>query len=585
MPETTDSPSREASAAGAAEGSGCVIFLVDESIAMDARVAGGTKSKAQSIATALNSLLGQLTSGPAVDVAVVGYRAAAPGEPEVGPRWQGALAGRRFVSSADLADAPLAVENRVRKVPGSGGVGVAREESVPFPVWYVPKLGGTAPRAGAFDQCGKMISTWLSGADPARKPPMVVSFLGEVHSQDTPENLGGALQEIDTPAGPPLVIHAHLSSSDRIPATLYPSTDAHLPPGPISAAFQASSALPEPLCASLRELQVTLNAGARGLVYNAKMVDLIRLLSLVRTYAEYQPAEETAPPADEEASAASAASSAESAPGADEQAVLLVLLLDRSVEDPASDESQNVWHRLQDHANDLLGQVSTRAKGTIHTAVVSCGTDAAGGPLVQTTFGGALAGRAVVPDTDLPAGALRVEDVSRQVSNGIGGLVQVTRKRPVFVELEPTVPVDPKPGFAAVKDLVTRWQADHPSSIVSPIVLHLTRGRFEPSRINEAVGQLHDLGNVGLYHLIVTESPHPSLAYVADPEKTQSAELRKLWELSSPLQGRQTLSEKGPAVSPDSRGIVINGKFDLLMDAIHEALKPADPEPSDSPNL
>ncbi len=95
---------------------GRVVFLIDETEALREHIAGGTKNKAESIATALNSLLNQLVSVPDLEVAVAGYRGEGNGA-NVGCRWDGPLAGRRFVPTSALADAPLAVETRVRRVP------------------------------------------------------------------------------------------------------------------------------------------------------------------------------------------------------------------------------------------------------------------------------------------------------------------------------------------------------------------------------------------------------------------------------------------------------------------------------------
>ena len=384
MPDATNPDSQRTAGAGAAGASGCVVFLIDESAAMDARVASGTKSKAQSVATALNSLLGQLSDGPAVDVAIVGYRTGAQGGQEIGPRWGGRLAGRRFVPSGELADAPLTVETRVRKVPGAGGVGVARQENVPFPVWYVPSLGGTASRTAAFDHCRELLSEWVSSAGAGAKPPMLVSFLGELSPQESPEGLGKRLDQVSTSYGPPLVIHAHLSSSDRIPPTLYPSNDAHLPPGPIRTLFEACGALPDAFFGALRQLRVRVNAGARGLIYNARMGDLIRLLSLVKTYAHYQP--HVAVPSTGELTVSDAPTPTSvtgrallpdsptvgmpapdtpttAVPSPASQRALVLFLLDRSVEDPAAEPAKSVWPRLQQHANELLAEIAKRGGG------------------------------------------------------------------------------------------------------------------------------------------------------------------------------------------------------------------------------
>ena len=184
----------------------------------------------------------------------------------------------------------------------------------------------------------------------------------------------------------------------------------------------------------------------------------------------------------------------------------------------------------------------------------------------------------MVADTDLPGGALRVDQVTERVSNGIGGLVSVTRKKPVFVDLTPAAAASPLPAFAAVKELLARWRNDHPQCRVAPIVLHLTRGRFAPEAIAEAVGLLGERDRFTLYHLVVTEAPHPALAYPVDLTKARDTALAKLCELSSPLLAADELAARKPALSRESRGIVINGKFDLFWDGMEEALKrPAGP--------
>ena len=138
----------------AATRAGTVIFLIDESRGMAAPVAGGVGTKAETVATAVNSMLNQLASGPPVQVAVVGYRASGEGG-EASPRWAGPLAGRELVKSEELAAATLSVEDRVRRIPGARGHDPAREESIRFPIWYVPAPGGRfknaqmAPRLSA----------------------------------------------------------------------------------------------------------------------------------------------------------------------------------------------------------------------------------------------------------------------------------------------------------------------------------------------------------------------------------------------------------------------------------------------------
>lgn len=75
-----------------------------------------------------------------------------------------------------------------------------------------------------------------------------------------------------------------------------------------------------------------------------------------------------------------------------------------------------------------------------------------------------------------------------------------------------------------------------------------------------------------VYHLIMTESPHKSLAYPDTDGDIESSSLKRLWNLSSPLLGRERLCNARPTIKSSSRGFVINGKFDLFVEGIKDAL-------------
>ncbi len=533
-----------------------VVFLIDESVAMDARVAEGTKSKAESIATALNSLLNQLTTLAELDVAIVGYRTDAQGKREIGCRWAGALAGAKFVSTGSLAESPLKVEDRVRKLPGPGGVGVAGEQTVKFPIWYVPTLAEAASRAAALDYCRTLLEDWLKQAGPNAEPPLVVDLLGQPSEEDEQRAADAVerIRQLESPSGPPLVMHAHLGSLAGIPPTLYPSGDAQLPAGTISRLFHSASVLPEPFTAALANVQVTVNPGAKGLIYNAKMVDLIRFFSIVKTYATYETPRATptpSPPPVAASDAAPAEIGAKATP-------LVVLVLDRS------ESASGVWRRLEEHANELLGQIAKLADANPYAAVVSHASDPAGGADARTGFEGPLAGRSTVAAKELAEGALRIEQFTEQVSNGIGGLISLKRKRPIFVDLQPGAAPAVVPAFEAVAQLLADWRAEHPRQPCLPIVVHLTRGLIDADELRRAVELLRGEGGAILCHLIVTESPHPVLEYPADPERIQTDELRAIWQWTDPLPAADRLAEKKRSLTAQSRAIVINCKFNLL---------------------
>jgi len=550
-------PRRDAAPSGATtDGGGCVVFLIAETPGMKVSVAEGTKSKAETIGTALNSLLRQLAElagVPDLDVAIVGYRGDEHGGVDVGCRWGGALQGRMFVPCGELTEKVLRVEQRVRRIPAPGGIGVAHEQAVDFPVWYAPALGGPASPTAGYEYCQALLSSRLAD----RKPPLLVSLVDEVPADGSLSTAVWELYGLDLPAGPPIIYHAHLSSSARVPPILCPSAGSHLPPGAVREIFACTSYLTEPLAAGIRSAGLNVNQGARGMIHHATMADLIRFLATVRAYAQSPPPAASRQP---------------------EAAALVLLLLDRSVEDPTADEARRVWGKLQRQANDLLGEISKQADGRLSVGVVAYGVDAVGQPDVLIGLPGAPADRPLVADTDLTGSETRTEEYTEKVSNGIGGLVELRRKRPIYLELEPTAAdvAALRTGVEAASALVAQWHGQHPDAAVAPVVLHWTRGRWDPESVEGALGPLEALAGstpgVLLYHVVVSDSPHRSLAYPGDPAGIERPELAKLWEKSSPVLGAARLAAQKRRVTPRSRGIVINGKFDLLLESIAGAM-------------
>lgn len=562
---------------------GCVILLIDESAGMGAVMreltTAGTasnKSNAERVATAVNALVKQLGAGPSFDLALVGYQSDADGNLNVGCRWAGPLAGREFVPTGELAAGPLRVESRVRKVPVAGAFAPPREETVEFPVWYSPTPGHRAPQIAAYTFCRDLLARWAAEAGPEPGMPLVLHISSGASGDGNPQLAVNKLMELTTPGGHPLVLQAHLAASAAAVSSLYPSNYMYLTVGSARDLFRRASLLPPPLVESLKAAHVTVNPGARGLLYNAKMSDLIHCLGLIKVHTRDWPSKGGAapiadqPPAPPESRPQSPEAGSPSATG-QAQASLVVLVLDRSVADPYSGSLQTPLPRLQDHANDLLRQLSKFSDAPLDVAIVSYGLDSGGEVEVRSTFEGPLAGQTIVPASKLADGAIRVEEFEEQVSNGIGGLISVNRKKPIYFDVEPTAGVPPVTAFETIARLCGEWSGKHAGTAISPIVLHLTRGRLEPGDIDWAAGALSGAAGAApatLYHLIVTGQPHKSLAYPDTDEEITDANLKKLWSVTSLLAGREQLAETKRAITANSRGLVINGKFDLLINSL-----------------
>ena len=578
-----------------------IVILIDESSAMSAmmrdKIADGTestKTNSEKVATSVNNLLKQLSDGPTCEVAVVGYRSDAAGKADVGCRWVGTLAGREFVLSSDLA-AAARTELRSRRVPQPDGI--VREEQVPFSVWYEPTIGGNAPQIAASDYCRALIEQRSAAGG---KTILIHVFTG-ASSDGHPQR---AVAELLAVASKPILVQCHMATSAALITTAFPAKQIYLASGLAKELFARSSELPAAIRAGLRAANVTTQPAARGVVHNAKMIDLYRCLQLARIHVaeeistggpaiviagsganarRRQSADHATTNSDTTSTDAAAKPGAgdRSASNSSEPVSLLVLILDRSVNDPSSGKSPNPCRRLQDAGNEILKQVSTKALAdlSIDTAIVSYGLGTDGQPDIRATFAGPLAGQAVVRNAELPAGAIRVEEMEPQVPNGVGGLVTVKKKTPIYFDVEPAAAIPPQAGFTAAASIVANWCAQHPKGL-SPFVLHLTRGQHAATDVAAAVGRLvfaaGSAGKLLIHHLVLTETPPKSLAYPASEAELETEELRALWQASSPVpEWGRLQAAKRPYIEAGSRGFVVNGKFDIIGEEFSNSLTPA----------
>ncbi len=676
--------------------SGCIFLLIDESSAMGTRMAkapggplvsfgGPDKSKAESVATVVNSLLSKLALGPNTQVTVVGYRTVGDGQLEVGPRWGGLLAGRDAVGSSELAAAPVTVERRTRRVPGPGGF--PEEQPVDFPIWYQPQLGDKAPQLAAFQYCLRQLTeaaARLTADDPT---PLVIHIFAGSSGDGNPTKTVKEILELSTPAGSPLVLQIHLSSSDTLPPTLYPANRAYLPVGAQRDLFDRASPLPPHLATALVKAKFAVLPKSRGMVYNAKLLELSRTLSLVQSHLEPRP-KMVAPPAIRLPPMPSALAAAKptaapviakpapviakpapviakpapavlapvpvvSAPApvatppitvapvppepsyaspvvetpaaaltpapvdftpaapaqdswatetpvetgtpaetgtplpietpaasagtiAPDQPALVLFVLDRSVQDPFSGSTRHSCAMLQEQMGDIVEQIVKFGNGAIDVGVVSYGVDGMGEVEVRTALEGGLSGRVFARDNELEASAVRLDESKEELSNGVGGLMTIQHRRPILIEAEPTYAASPVRVFAEVAQLVANWCRDNPTASFSPIVLHLTRGQLAADDVTAAIVPLATVATgsgapVVLYHLVATETEQATLICPDNEFATPDLNLQTLWRVSSLLLGREELAQTKPSINGSSRGFVVNGKPNLLLQALRRA--------------
>ena len=257
----------------------CFLFLVDQSSSMLEPFGGQPgKQKAEGVADALNRLLQNLVLKCAKAdgirdyfyVGIIGYGG------RVASALGGALAGQTVVPVSAIANSPLRVEQRTRKVDdGAGGL---LEQSFKFPVWFEPTATGRTPMCGvSISPSSTLRSSWAALRDCY--PPLVINITDGMSTDGDPLPAAAAVKELASQDGSVLLFNAHVSAILAHPVE-FPSTADGLADNFAKLLFRMSSPLPPRLLEAARADGFPAPTGSRGFVFNADLVSVIRFLDL-----------------------------------------------------------------------------------------------------------------------------------------------------------------------------------------------------------------------------------------------------------------------------------------------------------------
>lgn len=260
----------------------CFLFLVDQSGSMADPWGGpggsAEGSKATQVATILNGLLRNIVLKCSkdegvrnyFDVGVIGY-----GD-RVGPAFGGALGGRELVPVADLADLPLRIEDRRRKVPdGAGGL---VEHTVKFPVWFDPVAHGGTPMCQALLEAGRVLAPWVE-SHAGSHPPIVFHITDGESTDGDPTRPAQELRGLETLDGQLMLFNIHVSSHPEREIA-FPASDPGLPDAYARLLFGISSDLPGEMRERLALEGYERPPGSRGFIFNAEPAALVNFLDI-----------------------------------------------------------------------------------------------------------------------------------------------------------------------------------------------------------------------------------------------------------------------------------------------------------------
>ena len=186
------------------------------------------------------------------------------------------------------------------------------------------------------------------------------------------------------------------------------------------------------------------------------------------------------------------------------------------------------------------------------------------GASVGPALSGALSGRTHIPVGEVAEMPARLENRTKKVPDGAGGLVEQQVRFPIWIDPTSNGGTPMCQAFDVVRGLLEQWLGEHRHSF-PPTVLHLTDGEStdgDPSEIAKKILSLGTSdGQVLLFNCHVSSRHAIKIEYPGDEGSLPDDFARMLFRTSAPLPQafRKAASNMGLTTVEGARGFVFNG--------------------------
>jgi hypothetical protein len=244
-----------------------ILIVMDQSTSMNQRLKSG-QSKAGFLADVLNKTLYTIITNCSkadgvrdyFDVGVVAYSGK-----DARNGFQGALDSEPLHAISRLAEAPLRVETRIKKIAGLNGEVI--EQSVRFPIWFEPRGQGKTSMCAGLNAAIDILNRWCE-RHPVAFPPTVLHVTDGHPSDGNPEPVADRLKGLATDDGGCLLFNLHLDVGEGKPL-IFPNDERVIEDRFGKALFRMSSLLPPHALEAATSKDYDVRPGARGFVFNA----------------------------------------------------------------------------------------------------------------------------------------------------------------------------------------------------------------------------------------------------------------------------------------------------------------------------
>ena len=185
------------------------------------------------------------------------------------------------------------------------------------------------------------------------------------------------------------------------------------------------------------------------------------------------------------------------------------------------------------------------------------------GKHVLPAFGGTLKGMELAAISQVAGNPIRIEERTRQVEDGAGGLVNQTVKFPIWFDPVAENGTPMCEALTKAQSILQNWIGSHATSF-PPILINITDGEStdgDPSKLAGSIQQLAtNDGNVLLFNVHISSKKASPIEFPDSEENLPDEHARLLFRCSSilPEVMRNYAQQMGYAMTDLTKGFVFN---------------------------
>lgn len=237
---------------------------------------------------------------------------------------------------------------------------------------------------------------------------------------------------------------------------------------------------------------------------------------------------------------------------------------------------------LADVINRMLQQLvikcakSEGVRDYYHVGVIGYGANGVG-----AAFSGNLSGQSLVSISTIANNPARIEERTKRISDGAGGLVDTKVKFPIWFDPTANGGTPMTEAFREANNIISGWLASHPQCF-PPVVIHITDGEStdgDPTeQMRKLAGQSSDDGNVILFNLHTSARSSNPISFPGPEVELPDQYSEMLFSGASALPNfmrNVAIKEFNLNLSDGAKAFVLNGDIDLIITAIEIGTRPS----------